>query len=77
MVEWKILKVYFQILHPNKAHVPISQHINTLYALNKVSINLSKDGNMKKTLDLTLIIVTIKLMEVFEFPIWYSMYKLS
>ena len=23
MVEWKILKVNFQILHPNKAHIPI------------------------------------------------------
>ena len=41
MVEWKILQVHFQILHPNKAHIPISQHINTLHVLNEVSINLS------------------------------------
>jgi len=55
MLDWKILKVYFQILHPNKAHIPISQHINTLYVLNEVSINSSNDENMKKTLDLILI----------------------
>jgi len=54
-VEWKVFKVYVQILHPNKAHIPISQHINTLYVLNEASINSSSDGNMKKTLDLTLI----------------------
>ena len=47
----EILKVYCQILHPNKAHVPVSQHINTLYVLNEVSI---KNMN-KNTLDLTLI----------------------
>jgi len=50
IVEWwngKFLKVYFQILHPNKVHIHISQHINTLYMLNEVSINLSNDGNMK------------------------------
>ena len=28
-------KVYFQILHPNKAHIPISQHINTCMCLMK------------------------------------------
>ena len=50
MVEWKI-----PILHPNKAHIPISQHINTLYMLNEVSINVSNNWNMKKSLDLTLI----------------------
>jgi len=30
-------------------------YINILYMLNEVSINLSNDGNMKKTLGLTLI----------------------
>jgi len=58
IVEWwkgKFLKVYFQILHPNKAHIHVSQHIITLNMLDEVSINLSNDGNTKKTLDLTLI----------------------
>jgi len=54
IVEWKI---YFQILHPNKAQITISLHINTLYVLNEVSIDSSNDGNTKKTLDLTLIYI--------------------
>jgi len=76
MVEWKIFKSLFLNLHPNKGHIHISQHINTLYVLNKVSINSSNDGNIKKTLDLTLtynhIVAKLKtkLMEVFEYPIW-------
>ena len=41
-------------IHPNKTHIPVSQHINTLYVLNEVIINSSNDGNMKKTLNLTL-----------------------
>ena len=28
MVKWKTLKVYFPILHPNKAHIPISQQLD-------------------------------------------------
>ena len=40
MVEWwnggtENFKVYFQILHPNKGHIPISQHINTCLCLMK------------------------------------------
>ena len=57
MVEWKTLKVYFQILRPNKAHIPISQHIDTVFVHNKVSISSSNDGNMKKALQLDLTLV--------------------
>jgi len=48
----EIFKSLFSNFTPNKAH---TQHINTLYVLNEVSINSSNDGNMKKTSDLTLI----------------------
>ena len=36
-MEWttgiKILKVYFQIIHPGKAHFPISQRISALQSV--------------------------------------------
>ena len=51
-MENDIFKFYIQIRHTS-LYVTIVTY--TLYVLNEVSINLSNNGNMKKTLDLTLI----------------------
>ena len=44
-------KVYFQILHPNKAHIPINQHINTGMCLMKsVPTHLTMGMSLRLTL---------------------------
>ena len=52
LLEWwnSGMENFSQMLHPNKAHIPISQHINTLHVLNERKEELALMAHPSTTL---------------------------